>query len=411
MNLCVILALFSIYSHPDSLIRGVYINCYQASKQEYLDVIFEKADSNMINAIVVDLKSDYGFLCYDSKNTIARELGAIKRFVKVDYILEQAAKRGIKVIARIVCFKDDYLSAYENYAIYNDSNEVWRDYKDLAWTNPYKKEVRDYLVDVSKEIVDLGFTSLTFDYLRFPTDGPVDRMKLTNVYGSRCDPLHDLLKAVRHAVGDTIEIGACVFGFTVLHALKAEGQDIARMSEYVDVFYPMLYPSHFNASYKKGDTEYWRNYWIYYDAIYQAAEKVRPGVKIVPFVQGFDYRTEQFDETYVFAQINGALSAYADGIVIWHAGGDYATSWPSLLWARNSSLRRSAQMSLNTRMREAGQLYQGKSLLPSTPLSTPQAKSLTMAQLSSQPEPYRCLSSDTLPSRQSRRFYLDPVSP
>jgi hypothetical protein len=411
MNLCVIFALFAIYSHPDSLIRGVYINCYQASKKEYLDMIFDKADSNMINAIVVDLKSDYGFLAYDSKNSIARELGAIRRFVQVDYILEQAATRGVKVIARIVCFKDDYLSAYEDYAIRNDSDGVWKDYKGLAWTNPYKKKVRDYLVEVSKEIVGLGFRSLAFDYIRFPTDGPVDRMRLTDVYGSRCDPLHDLLKAVRHAVGDTIEIGACVFGFTVLHPLMSEGQDIAKMSNYVDVFYPMLYPSHFNASYKKGDTEYWRNYWIYYDAINQATEKVRPGVKIVPFVQGFDYRAEEFDETYIFAQINGALSANADGIIIWHAGGNYATSWSSLVWARNSILRRSAQMSLNTHMREAGQLYQGKSLSPSIVQSTLREKSLTMHLSSSQPAPFRCSSSDNPPLEQSRRSYLDPVSP
>jgi hypothetical protein len=374
-------------------------------------MIFEKVDSGLVNTIVVDLKSDYGFLCYDSKNALARELDAIKRYVKVDYLFEQAANRDVTLVARIVCFKDNYLSAYEDYAIYNDSGEVWRDYKDLAWTNPYKKEVRDYLAQVSKEIVGLGFKSLAFDYIRFPTDGPVDRMILKDVYGARCDPLHDLLKAVRTQVGDSVEIGVCIFGFAVWYPLVSEGQDIEKIGKYVDIIYPMLYPSHFNAVFKQGNGEYWRNYWIYYDSVREAAGKVNPDVKIVPFVQGFDYRTEEFSDAYVFAQIHGALSANADGIVVWHAGGDYSTSWTSLLWARNSSLRRSALMSLSSRMRESGQIYQGKILSPSISLSIPQEKNLIADQSGSQLAPYHYLSSDTLPSRQNRRSYLDPVIP
>lgn len=374
-------------------------------------MIFEKVDSGLVNTIIIDLKSDYGFLCYDSKNAIAREIGAIKRYVKLDYLFEQAEQRHVKLTARIVCFKDDYLSVYKDYALCNDSGEVWRDFKDLAWTNPYKKGVRDYLVEVSKEIVGLGFRSLAFDYIRFPTDGPVNRMELTDVYGSRCDPLHDFLKSVRAAVGDSIEIGACVFGFTVWYPLKAEGQDIMKMHEYVDVFYPMLYPSHFGAEFKKGDTEYWRNYWIYYDSVRKAIEKVGHNVKIVPFIQGFDYRAKEFNDDYVFAQIHGALSAGADGVVIWHAGGNYSTSWSSLFWARNSILRRSAQMSLNTHMRESAQIYQGILPAPAIPLSTIPMKTLTADQSYTPPESYQCSRGDTLPSGKNRRSYLDPVFP
>jgi hypothetical protein len=300
---------------------------------------------------------------------------------------------------------------YKDCAIYDDSGDVWRDFKDLAWINPYKKEVRQYLVDVSKEIVDLGFTSLAFDYIRFPTDGPVGRMLLTDVYGSRCDPLHDLLQSVRKAVGDSIEIGACVFGFTVWHPLRSEGQDISKMDDYVDVLYPMLYPSHFGAGFKQGETEYWRNYWIYYDSVREAFAKIRQGVKIIPFVQGFDYRAKEFNADYVFAQINGTLTAGADGFVIWHAGGNYTTSWASLSWARNSILRRSAQMTLNTRMREAGQLYQSINLVPSISQLPIQERNRTMDLSYSLPAPYHYWKNDSLPLTRTRRSYLDPVSP
>ncbi|GAH93110.1 unnamed protein product, partial [marine sediment metagenome] len=92
MNLCVILALSQIfYTNPDSIIRGIYINPYQANNKNYLEKIFVKADSGLINAIVVDFKSDYGFLSYASNIELAQKIGAIKRYIDVDYLIKNAA--------------------------------------------------------------------------------------------------------------------------------------------------------------------------------------------------------------------------------------------------------------------------------------------------------------------------------
>jgi len=404
MNLCVILALSQLfYSNPDSIIRGVYINPYQANNKDYLEKIFIRADSGLINAIVVDFKSDYGFLTYASNIALAKEIGAIKRYIDVDYLIKNAALHNLKIIARIVCFRDNYLSQYKNYAIYDDSGKIWLDSKGLAWTNPYKSEVRNYLFETTKEIVELGIKSIAFDYIRFPTDGDVERIRLTNVEGPHFTPIIQFLKKVRDGLDDEVEIGVCVFGFAVWFNLRTEGQDIEKMGEHIDILYPMLYPSHFHRNFKKEVNEYWRNYWIYFDSVKEAIKKSPLSVKIAPFIQGFDLRAKSFDSDYMFSQMNGTLSAMADGFVIWNAGCNYSISWTPLSWARNLILKRSVQMSPNTRMKEEGRRYQDKTLEQLLAQEKIQKKNLTMHQTHSL--------IDSLPLLKSRKVYPDPMIP
>lgn len=354
MSLGVLVVLLTLSSpHPDSVVRGIYINPYQAHSKEYLEEVFAKADSGLITAIVVDFKSDYGFLCYDSKLTQAIETDAIKRYLDVDYLVKQTALHNVKLVARIVCFRDNYCARYKDYGMYDDSGNVWLDKKGLAWTNPYNKNVRNYLVEVTREIVDLGISSIAFDYIRFPTDGDVWRIRLTHVEGPRSKSLLRFLEAVREELGDSVEIGACVFGFSVWHYMKAQGQDIAKMADYIDVLYPMFYPSHFGWSYLREVNEYWRNYWIYYDSVKEAMRKLPDTVKIVPFVQSFDYGAESFDHQYVFSQMRGALAAGADGFMVWNAGSDYTMAWSPLSWVRNSLRKKAAQTNLEANMRAA----------------------------------------------------------
>jgi hypothetical protein len=399
MNLCVILALCVTFSdNPESFIRGVYMNPYQAANKGYLEKIFIKADSGLINAIVVDFKSDYGFLSYASELALAKEINAIKRYIDVEYLIENAELHDLKLIARIVCFRDNYLAFHKNYGMRDDSGNVWCDNKGLAWTNPYSKQVRKYLLEVTKDVVRRGITSIAFDYIRFPTDGDVERIRLTEVKGPRYGAICEFLRMVKDEIGDEAEIGVCVFGFSVWHRMKREGQDINKMAEHIDILYPMLYPSHFGRSFKRWESEYWRNYWIYFDSVKEAGTKLPPHVKVIPFVQGFDFLAENFNSDYVFAQIHGAAAARADGFLIWHAGGDYSLSWSAFSWARNLILKQSIQRKLHDRMREEGRRYQGKS----------SEEILIEEKVLEGGEPIRVII-DSLPSSKSPRIFFQPM--
>ncbi|UCC11153.1 MAG: hypothetical protein JSW02_07270, partial [candidate division WOR-3 bacterium] len=205
MNPGVLCVLFAIlWPCPDSSVQAVYINPYKANLKTYLEKIWEKADSGLINTVIIDFKSDYGFLAYPSEIKTAKKLGAVKRYLDVDYIVSEAAEHGVKVTARIVCFRDDYLSKHPGCGIRDDSGNVWEDSKGISWTNPYNKEVREYLCEVAEEIVGLGIKSLAFDYIRFPTDGDLGRIALTGITGPRSEPIVSFLQEVEENLGEGV---------------------------------------------------------------------------------------------------------------------------------------------------------------------------------------------------------------
>ena len=366
MNLFALLALFATYSiNSDSLVRGVYINPWQGCNKDYMDRIFAQADSGIINALIIDFKGDYGYLTYPSEIPLAKKMGAVKKYLDLDYLIKNAMARKVKIIARVVCFRDNYLAQYKNYGMRNDEGGIWYDKTGSSWTNPYIDSVGDYLVNVVEELVKLGITSIAFDYIRFPTDGAVDRIRLTKVNGPRYKPIVKFLERVRKKVPDA-EIGACVFGFTTWHDLKNEGQILEKFGPELDVVYPMLYPSHFPAAFKREVSEYWRNYWIYFDSVKGAFKKLSSGVRVIPFIQGFKLMAQDFNHEYVLSQIDGSISADAQGYIIWNGGNDYAISWPPMAWVYNSVRAQASRMIQDTHKREKDLQYPG--IEPGPPL-------------------------------------------
>ena len=403
MNHFVIFALYTIFSiSPDSIIFGVYLNPYQASKKSFLEDIFIAAESGYINTVVVDLKSDYGYLCYETEIPLAKELKAYKRYIDLEYLIKRCEELHIKLIGRIVCFRDNYLANYEDCAIRDSAGKIWYDKTGTAWVNPYNKKTHQYLISIIKELEKKGIKSVALDYVRFPTDGDIGRIRLNNVKGERYTPIIEFLQNLKDTTD--IEIGVCIFGYAVWYDLKTEGQEVSRFAKVVDVIYPMLYPSHFHPSFKKEISEYWRNYWIYFDSVEESFKKSPLSVKIIPFVQGFDLYCERFDEDYIFSQIFGAFNADADGVLIWHAASNYTTSLPCLTRANNLIRSRYAQNILSIRRRVL--LHQYQEIMPSLSLS------LRKSQKKIQTSPNPDNRSDNPPSKRIQiKMIPDQISP
>lgn len=365
MNLFAIAVLCAAYTaDPDSVVRGVYINPWQGADREFMDRIFARADSGVINAIVVDCKSDFGYLTYASEIPLARKIKAVRPYLDLDSLLARARTHRVKFIARIVCYRDNYLAGYGKFGMRDETGDLWRDKTGSNWTNPYIDSVGDYLAEVVAELKKRGVSSVAFDYIRFPTDGAVDRIRLTRVKGPRYQPIVRLLKKVRDRAPG-VEVGACVYGFTAWYDLPNLGQVLGKLGDHLDVIYPMLYPSHFPSDFKREVSEYWRNYWIYFDSVKGAFGRLPGRVRVVPFVQGFDLLAESFDYDYVLSQLDGSIAAGASGFLIWNPGCEYATSWTPIGWVYNSIRDRHARMIQDTRTTGTGHRYPGTDFPPS----------------------------------------------
>ena len=151
--------------------KGIFITGAVAGTQNTMPELAKLVEDTSLNAMVIDIKNDSGEVTYDMGLPLAEEIGAQTRYVSdMPGLIQQLKEKDIYLIARIVAFKDPILAEKEpKYAVKNPDGSVFHDNNDLAWVNPYREEVWDYLIDLSKEAVALGFDEIQYDYIRFST--------------------------------------------------------------------------------------------------------------------------------------------------------------------------------------------------------------------------------------------------
>src|SRR5690606_30244470 len=132
-----------------------------------------------INAVVSDVKDATGYVSYRTRSELARVIGADReiRIANIRGLLDKLRARGIYPIARIVVFKDPLLAERRpDLAIQREDGSAWVDHHGEKWVDPYNREIWDYAVELAREAVELGFSEVQWDYVRFP-DVPSSYMR------------------------------------------------------------------------------------------------------------------------------------------------------------------------------------------------------------------------------------------
>src|SRR6185436_16412037 len=163
-------------------VRGVHLTAALASLpgklDEYLDL-----ERNGMTALELDIKDENGEVGFvPSSVPLATSSGAARDYYSARDVARRAHERGLYLVGRIVVFEDPVLSsARPDLAIRHADGSVWRDAAGLGWVNPYDERVWKYNVDLATAAARAGFDEIMFDYVRFPSDGDVERA----VYRSR----------------------------------------------------------------------------------------------------------------------------------------------------------------------------------------------------------------------------------
>ena len=158
-------------------VRGIYITSWTAGSSRFPELVrFVK--NNNLNAMVIDLKDDTGVCSFQTEVDFARKIGAqSRRIAELPKLLADLKKEGIYTIARIVAFKDSHLAGKRpDLAFQAKSGGIWRDRKGESWVSPYSQEVWQYLTELGKEAIRIGFDEVQYDYVRFPSDGKLSNL-------------------------------------------------------------------------------------------------------------------------------------------------------------------------------------------------------------------------------------------
>lgn len=316
-----------------SYLYGIYLSAYAVRREHLIKELIKSADEGCLNAVVVDMKDDFGYLRYPSSNQIAKKIGAIRPIFQLDSFLTRMHSHNIKVIARIVCFKDERAASYSKFGVRRSGGGLWADGGGAHWMNAFEEETWGYLASVAAELERLEFDEIQLDYVRFPTDGDV----FSCIFHSRKgrikeEAIEGFLKVVKDSV--SIPLSVDVFGYAAWRTLKLEGQELARIAKHVDYVCPMLYPSHFSTSFLKKYP--YRDYWVYQSSVASAYRLMgNEPTGVVAYIQGFSWRAKNFGAHYILEQMSGAAGAGAQGFIVWNASGKYAPTFKAFRMAQN----------------------------------------------------------------------------
>ncbi|CAM3098948.1 putative glycoside hydrolase [Filibacter tadaridae] len=334
------------FDYPDA-VRGVYVTGHSAGGARFAKLV-DLMDTTDLNAMVIDIKDDYGNITYkpaDDSPLKAMDIG--KNYIKDPIaMLKTLEEKKIYPIARIVVFKDSVLAEKRPELSYMDGNSIWKNGRGESFVNPFMKEVWDHNVDIAIEAAKMGFQEIQFDYVRFPEgfENRSDTLEYTfGKYGeSELDPVQRRVEAVTDFVAYAseqlkpygVDVSVDIFGYAAtLPEAPGIGQNFTRIADNVDVISSMIYPSHWTSYFgiAKPDLEPYKLVSEYAKVENAKLAELENAPESRPWIQDFSApwlgsgNYLRYGKKEVNAQIKGLKDNGIDEYLLWNAGNSYTS--------------------------------------------------------------------------------------
>ncbi len=231
-------------------VKAVYMSQCAASSQSFRDELFALARTTEINSIIVDLKDYSGTVAFPSETAIPDGKGCTVDDFR-DLVKAMHAEN-IYVIGRMTVFQDPlYTKVHPDQAVQRKGGGIGRDNKGLAFVDVGATEYWDHVVKLSREAHALGVDEINFDYIRFPSDGPMSEAVYSRTTAPKPEQVEKFFKYLHEKVKVEQDqhmpiMSADLFGMTATNLDDLSiGQVLERAMPYFDYIAPMVYPSHY----------------------------------------------------------------------------------------------------------------------------------------------------------------------
>jgi len=326
-------------------VRGLYLSFWGAGSKLIRSHVLDTAAKAHLNAIVVDIKGDRGFISCPIHSDLAKEAGANRVVTMPDpaAFVDDLHKRGLYVIGRIVVFKDNPVArARPDLAVKTGSGGLFIDREGLGWTDPFDRRVWDYNIQIALEAARNGFDEIEYDYVRFP-DRKDLRFAKESTEANRREAISGFLELSRNKLAlRNVALSVDNFGYVCWNLNDTGiGQCLADSGAFADYLSPMLYPSSFQFGIPGLRNPVSDPYKIVHASLERAKQRTGyAGIVFRPWLQAFsDYAFDhrKFGLTQLEQQIRAAEDSGASGWLLWDPRNVYdppalAQLAPQLWW-------------------------------------------------------------------------------
>ncbi|TCJ99365.1 putative glycoside hydrolase [Nocardia alba] len=309
--------------------RAVHVTAHAWSHDGLREAVLDLAREGRIDTVQLDIKDEDGVIGYASQVPLARESGAATAIYDAPAALRQLHDMGLRVVGRIVAFRDPTLAGWAwhsgrpDWVVQNPSGQPYSShYGPIAFTNFANSEVRQYNIDLAVEGAQLGFDGIMYDYVRRP-DGSLSSMNFSGLATTPATAVGAFLAESRYPVHLAgAHLSAAVYGIASTRPDEI-AQDIPLISRSVDFVAPMIYPSHWGP----GEYGVANPNAQPYDIVFRSLQDFRAATagtsaKVAPWLQDFSLGVT-YGDAELRAQIDAARDAGVDSFFLWNAATRY----------------------------------------------------------------------------------------
>jgi hypothetical protein len=234
------------------MVRALRVTSQNAGNPALWAQYLEMAAGSDVNAFVLDTKDESGSVPYEIDSPTAAAIGAMSSRYDVRQALADMKAADLYAITRIVTFQDDLMAAaFPELASRNIvTGGVWQTESGRLWMDPTDRGAWEYPLELAVAACQLGFDEIQFDYVRFPSDGPIDDLALDEGRSPqvRVATVAAFLTEARSRLNPLgCAVAADVFAITISSTGdEGVGQRPEELSQVVDVLSPMIYPTHYS---------------------------------------------------------------------------------------------------------------------------------------------------------------------
>ena len=311
--------------------RAAHISAADWASDEVRLAFMSLVDKGLIDAVQLDIKDESGLVGYDSKVALAHQIGAVQPSYLAEQTLTELHAKGVRVIGRIVAFRDPVLAKWA----WNNGHRDWvlqdrdgaRFGSDGGFSNYADQAVRDYNLALAQEAALAGFDEILWDYVRRPEGDPAEMVVpgLTGTGRTTGDMIVQFLRqgqALLRPLG--VYQGASVSAIAVSRPENI-GQPVDRMAAVVDYVAPMVYPS----QYEDGACGVPRPRTEPYAIVACSLKEFKrvmgtAPAALLPWLQDFSGDGVRYGSAEVAAQIRAAGDVGARGFLLWNPAARYS---------------------------------------------------------------------------------------
>ena len=333
--------------YPKDGVRGLYFNSGFINNPEVYDRIVGLIENSNLNAVVIDVKDDWGNITvnFDTDNEDIQY--ANTKLLDAESLISDLHSRGIYVIGRITTFKDSIITKkHPEWGFTRDDGSLWANGRGEVFMNPFLKEVQDYNIEIGELAAEAGFDEIQYDYVRFAEGFETFGDTLSYSRGEyenkpldegdkRVSAITGYVRKARESISAYgLPVAIDVFGYA-LQAGRASGigQDFSEISNEADIMCSMIYPSHwgpYSFDIEKPDLEPYElvtRYLKEEQAIFKDLEH-KPQSR--PWIQDFtaswigEGNWMVYDADAVQAQVDAIYESGQREYLIWNATNTYS---------------------------------------------------------------------------------------